>query len=207
MRIIKPITEPEVVAEFLRAEYFSPRFSDPIRSYLYSEGLSDQIILEPNLEIESQNNHRAKILNAARGYLDRKPGNVFHRFPDEVQWSWAQVSAEELSELYMPNHPAWMQITDNTRLLSVGAEYLMSSDPMGNPARFVRDFMSTFDSSAAYPPIIVVGRQIGSRLVVLEGSVRAISYWLLKDKINQVDLVIGLSPRMDEYDDCLTDNK
>ncbi len=191
-----------MISEFLRAEYFSPRFSEPIRDYLNTTGLSAEIILNPDLAADSENNNRAKILNSARGYLERKPGNVFNGFPSDVTWNRVEISTNDLGEIFLPNHPTWLQITQNTRLLRVGAQHLMVSDPTGNPARFVRDFMSNYTSDDSYPLIMAVGRDLYSRLVILEGSVRSISYWLMREKIKFVEILIGTSPQMNQYDAC-----
>jgi len=201
MQTIETVSEPYVVAKFLEAEYFSPRFSEPIHKYMRDHGLSDQIILSPNVNNSTDNDVRARILNAARGYLDRQRGSIFDGFPNDVEWMRVRYPTSELGGVLLSTYPEWQVITRNTRLLSEAADYLMSTDPQGNPARFVRDFVFSFNPEVEYPPIVLLTDENSSRYVLLEGAVRSISHWLLRDRVTVVNGIIGRSAHMKQWHD------
>lgn len=189
-------SEDSVIREFLKAEFSSPRFSAPIHNYLTQNGLSEKIIFDQKSNSEEDSQKRREILNAARSFIDRKPGTLFHQFPYDVEWSRIKIPTRKLGQILMPCYHTWMEITRQTRLLQEAADYLMKADRSSNPACYVRNFISEFHASRIYPPVIYVTDDSSSGYAVLEGAVRSISYWLLRDEVPFIEGFLGTSPSM-----------
>ena len=73
MRRLRPSSEAEMVALFLRTELPAARFRDTLRDLLDQAGLPGRVITDPNLDDPAENQARAQILTRHRGYgTDRK---------------------------------------------------------------------------------------------------------------------------------------
>jgi hypothetical protein len=80
VRVIRPSSEAEMVATFLRGELGSERFGAAIRA-----AVDERLLLEPDLEDEEANARRRAALEATRAY-ERREG-LFHGLPDDCAGS------------------------------------------------------------------------------------------------------------------------
>ncbi len=79
MRIIKRISENEMVAVFLKAEIYSLRFQNNILHLLQTKNFQRDIIDHPNLHDPVENAARKQLLTEFRGY--KINDGVFKDFP------------------------------------------------------------------------------------------------------------------------------
>ena len=82
--MLRPVDEAEVVAAFLGTELDSPRFGPGIAEVLEERRLPAELISAPDLGDESQNEARAAVLEAHRGWLTRT--ELFEGLPREIDW-------------------------------------------------------------------------------------------------------------------------
>jgi hypothetical protein len=97
MRRLRPSSEAEMVALFLRTELPSDRFGDQLRALLQLAGLPERVITAPDLGDDAENQARLRLLTQQRGYGTRT--ELFDGFPDDVFWQWMVVTPAELARV------------------------------------------------------------------------------------------------------------
>src|SRR5262252_4328088 len=90
MRRLRPSSEAEMVALFLRTELPAPRSRDALRALLEREGLPERVVTGPDLGDAAGNRARLRLLTQHRGYGTRT--ELFDGFPDDVCWQWSDSS-------------------------------------------------------------------------------------------------------------------
>ena len=71
MRWLRPSSEAEMVALFLRTELPAARFRDTLRALLQSHGLPESVITTPDLGDDAENQARLRLLTEHREYGTR----------------------------------------------------------------------------------------------------------------------------------------
>src|SRR5438105_3282161 len=97
MRRLRPSSEPEMVALFLRTELLSGRWRDDLRALLKRAGLSDRVVTAPDLSDDAENRARLRLLTGYRGYGIRT--EIFEGFPGDVRWQWMAITPTELARV------------------------------------------------------------------------------------------------------------
>ena len=72
MKIIKRISEDEMIAEFLKAEINSPRFGKKIIDSLKKDKKTKKILIKPDLKNPNENIYRNNLLGKVRGFGKNK---------------------------------------------------------------------------------------------------------------------------------------
>ena len=97
MRRMRPSSEAEMVALFLRTELPAARHRDDLRALLERGGLSERVITAPDLGDDAENQARLRLLTWHRGYGTRT--ELFDGFPDDVRWQWMAITPAELARV------------------------------------------------------------------------------------------------------------
>jgi hypothetical protein len=200
MRKIRDASEDEMIAIFLRTELSSVRFRQKLELHIQQEKIDTRIIQEPDWRNASENVLRRKLLGAYRGYGQNR--DYFPDFPAHVRWEWVGLSREELEQVRYINWEYWLDLTDGTRMAIDGARnalagkvvYDVSSDKLVSLAIALRQ-------GAQFPPLILVAKDIGSPLVVMEGHARLTAYLIAPECIpTELEVIIGYSEQMTGWD-------
>jgi hypothetical protein len=187
MRRLRPSSEAEMVALFLRTELPAARFRDTLRALLDQASLPDHVITDPNLDDHAENQARAQILTRHRGYGTRT--ELFEGVPRDVRWQWMAITPAELATVRYIDYDYWVELSGGTRLAGV-APFGVSSDWALGLARAVAD-------GARFPPLILVTTGLSDDLVVLEGHARLTAYMLCPDRLPpELEVLVGSSPGM-----------
>jgi hypothetical protein len=99
MRVIGPATEDDMVLSFLRAEVESSRFSGDLLAALASLGLDRTLVDRADPRDVEANLSRRRVLEQYRGPRRGPGAGIFGGFPDDISWSWAMLTPEELGEV------------------------------------------------------------------------------------------------------------
>jgi hypothetical protein len=187
MRTLRPSSEAEMIAVFLRGELASPRFGPRVR-----EVVDERLVLEPDLEDANENEQRDAALTAVRGYAGRE--GVFGRFPHEVHWEWVGLTRDEVLSIRYIDYSYWVELSGGSRRPVDAVERIRAGDDVfGVPSTSFLD-VELEDP----PPLIVVGD--GTKLVVLEGHVRLTVYALRPELLpDELEVLLGRSPRIAEW--------
>jgi hypothetical protein len=111
-------TENDMIVAFLRAEIDSSRYDDHITGHMTQMGFTRKLIDEPNLADANENRAR-KALLGYRGYEVRR--YLFSGFPLDATWRRVALEEADFRELRYANYPVWRDLSDDTRLVSIGA--------------------------------------------------------------------------------------
>jgi hypothetical protein len=116
MRLLRPSSEAEMVALFLRTELPSDRWGEGLRALLERAGLPERVISAPDLgdEAENQARPRLRLLTEQRGYGTRT--ELFDGFPDDVRWQWMAITPAELASVRYIEYDYWIELSGGTRL-------------------------------------------------------------------------------------------
>lgn len=212
MRIVKSISEAEMVALFLATEYPSPRTHQHIQQVLQREGWSQGIIEQPNLRDGQENAQRQSILGAYRGYgqntdyfkslpLDAQYMDYFEGFPPDVQWERAMLSRQELEQVKYIEYDYWVELSGGSRLPRDGARTILAGDEVfGVSHQGVLQMAEAFRSGARFPSLILVGKSPESLLVVLEGHMRLTAMFLAPECLPaELEVIVGFSEQIERW--------
>ncbi|RJO60115.1 hypothetical protein C4544_07200 [candidate division WS5 bacterium] len=199
LKIVKPITEDEMIAVFLKAEIVSKRFGKRVLDAVKDESVSRIIIDKPDLEDNQENRKRRKVLAAARCYGENKA--LFSGFPNDVKWYRAVITGEGLKKVKYIPEDYWVNISKGTRLPKVAVETIKSGEEIfrqKNNAFW--EVAKTVKKGIRLPELILVGINVDSMLVVIEGHLRITGYVFDSEHTPQnLEVIIGLSEHMTEW--------
>lgn len=200
MRSIAPIAEAEVIAVFLKTEIESPRFAPGILEQLVRDGQTRELVDHPDLQSETQNQYRRRLLGELRG-LGRNI-SLFENFPENVRWERALITSEELGQVRYINYSYWNELSGGPRLAADAALRLRCrlTEVYGQSTAVFWEMSNALRQEARFPELILVGTDEHSPLVVLEGHVRLTAYLLRPEVIpNPLPVVVGYSSRMGRW--------
>ncbi|HEX3723338.1 MAG TPA: hypothetical protein VHV31_11130 [Nitrolancea sp.] len=212
MRTVRPIREAEMVSLFLATEYSAPRTHHNIQQVLQREGCPPSIIEHPNLDDAHENACRRSILGSFRGYgqppdfftglpFDVEYVNYFEGFPPDVRWQRAMFSQQELAQVKYIDYDYWVELSGGSRLPRDAARNILANDEVfGVSNRTVLWMADAVRSGAQFPPIILVGKDRASSLVLLEGHMRITAMFLALDCLpSELEVVVGFSQQIERW--------
>ncbi len=207
MRLLRPSSEAETIAEFLRQEYAShDRYGAQIDACLAEEGVPARLLMEPDLADPGANADRRRVLARYRGY-GAGGYSYLTDFPDTgVVWNWVALTPDELLASRYIGFPAslWMHLSAGTRDPRVAAERINAGyDTPDRDSRTFMDLAAKLRSGLTVPPPTLVSADGGDTRVILEGHTRITAYALAPETIPaETHVILGTSPsiaRWDEY--------
>jgi hypothetical protein len=196
MRWLRPSSEAEMVALFLRTELPAARFRDTLRALLERAGLPERVITDPDLGDNAENQARLRLLTEHRGYGTRT--GLFDGFPDDVRWQWMAMTPAELAGVRYIDYDYWVELSGGTRLAVDAAPRIRAGvAPFGVPSDWALGMARQVAQGARFPPLILVTTGPGSDLVVLEGHARLTAFMLARDQLPpELEVLVGSSPAM-----------
>jgi hypothetical protein len=198
MRRLRPGSEAEMVALFLRTELPAARFRDTLQALLDQAGLPESLITEPDLDDPAENQARERLLTAHRGYGTRT--GLFEGFPHDVRWEWMAITPAELARVRYIDYDYWVELSGGTRLAVDAAPRIRAGvAPFGVSSDWALGMAQAVADGARFPPLILVASGPSGDLVVLEGHVRLTAYMLCPEGLPpELEVLLGTSPGMDK---------
>ena len=196
MRWLRPSSEAEMIALFLRTELPAARFRDTLRALLQSHGLPESVITDPDLGDDAENQVRLRLLTEHREYGTRT--GLFEGFPDDVSWQWMAITPAELATVLYIDYDYWVELSGGTRLAVDAAPRIRAGvAPFGVSSDWALGMAREVARGARFPPLILVTTGPGGDLVVLEGHARLTAYMLARDQLPpELEVLVGSSPAM-----------
>ncbi|MGH3396529.1 MAG: hypothetical protein ACRDPO_17745 [Streptosporangiaceae bacterium] len=193
MKLLRKVPEAAMVAAFLKAEFSSPRFSGDLKKTMRSLGAAEVVITHPDTTDMLENDLRARVLGAYRGYQQDR--EMFDGVPDALIWHEAEMTREEIGDLRYVDYSYWNELTDNTHLVKDGVKNIQAGKMIFGVAhdRFWTVTDRILRGEHDFEPIILWGRDSGSPLEILEGHLRATAFGLAGDKApGTIHVLVGL---------------
>ena len=113
--MIGPATEDDMVLALLRAEIESSRFAADLLATLAGRGLDRSLVDRADLNDPDANLKRLEVLEEHRGPRRGPGAGILGGFPDDVSWSWAMLTPEELADVRYIHWDYWLEVSGGTR--------------------------------------------------------------------------------------------
>ncbi|MCU1253838.1 MAG: hypothetical protein JWM83_137 [Candidatus Angelobacter sp.] len=187
MRKVRRLTEPEVIAEFLRGEFFQKEY-DADRDRFAS------IVHYPNLTDASENEIR-------RILLFRRRDSMWWELPEDRQWWEIDFGPEDVELISVFPRAHWRKIArGNFKALDVAARIRQLKET--EPNEFIKkisDICSKLPTDLPRGMIILLGIDEKHRLTLLEGNHRFMASLLAggPEHLRKARMVAVFSPQME----------
>jgi hypothetical protein len=198
MRLLRPISEDEVVAVFLRTEIESPRWREQIEEILARDGRDAAVIRRPDLSDPAANTYRRHLLEGYRAYEQRD--GLFGRFPRDVEWHRASLTPGELLDILFIDWDWWLTVSGGSRRPRDAARLIASGAIAGASGPGHEPIAVALRTDSPPPELIAVTTPAKSKLVLLEGHVRLTAYALYPEYLPaELEILLGVSDHMAEW--------
>ncbi|HEY1902271.1 MAG TPA: lipopolysaccharide biosynthesis protein [Terracidiphilus sp.] len=188
VRLIRRISEDEVIAEFLKSDFHTSAFRE------YHESLG-QVVRSPNFDDAGENAKR-------RALLFIRHLALWKELPAGTEWYELEIDEADLGQIRVFPRAQWRKLARGSFLINdiaegmrtrrhlVDAPFLKKIDSIGD--RFVED-------DPGFAAVILIGLNESEPLTILDGNHRLVSAILAPEGgLKKVRFMCGLSPRMTE---------
>lgn len=193
MILKRRITEAEVLAEFLKNEFYQKEYDNDREKFEY-------LVLDPDLTDENQNSIR-------RALLYRRRGHMWRELPKDTVWHEAEITADDLKRIRVFPRAYWRRISNGSFLLSEIVKRIRDAsaakrDPALSKIQLLRYRLQRDSVSSA---VLLIGVDEDQPLTILEGNHRLAAAMLVSPRLVQTGfrVLCGLSSRM--YESCWYD--
>jgi hypothetical protein len=186
---LRKIGEAEVIAEFLRNEFYQADFH-------YDREKYEKIVLEPRLDNQLENAVR-------RALLFRRRGHMWRELPADTEWWTVQLEPEDVARIRVFPRAQWRKIAAGGYQLGDIVQRIRSNHFSNGVRKFVSKIQSLSyrlrrendDSS-----VLLIGIDERRPLTILEGNHRVVAALLASPDIllAQFRVLCGFSPHMNE---------
>src|SRR5579864_1691172 len=104
LSIARPMSEKQVIAEFLRSEFHHPEFEE-------YRGEFEYLVTQPDLECDRENALRRALLFLRRGAMWRE-------LPDDTQWFKVELSLKDLERIRFFPRAQWRRVAEGSFYLT-----------------------------------------------------------------------------------------
>lgn len=187
MRKLRRITEAEVIAEFLKNEFYQEEFH-------HDRGNFERLVLEADITNETENALR-------RALLYRRRGHMLRELPGDTQWWEVVIERTDLNLLRVFPRAQWRSLADGSFLLRDIVERIRSVRFGGR----TRDFISKV-TALSYrlrtekdtSSVMLIGIDEEKPFTILEGNHRLTAALLAGSEVleNRFRVLCGFSPSM-----------
>jgi hypothetical protein len=188
MRKLRRLTEAEIIAEFLRGEFFQKEY-DADRERFAS------LVEHPNLTDATENEIR-------RILLFRRRDTMWWELPEDRQWWEVEFEPEDVEQVSVFPRAHWRKIArGNFKALDVAARIRQLKD--SEPNEFVKkisDICANLSSDIPQGMVIFLGIDEEHRVTLLEGNHRFIASLLAggPEHLRKARMVAVFSPQMEK---------
>ena len=187
MKIVRPLTEHEVISAFLRSEFHHPEFEEYRREFSH-------LVEEPDLTSNRENALRRALLFLRRGAMWRE-------LPDQTQWFEVQLTREDLSRLRFFPRAQWRRVAEGSFYSTDVIENLRvkwQESPQDDFFQKLRRLSGPVREGLVNPTILLIGVDASSPLTILDGNHRIAAAMLSQSPaaLESFRFLCGLSPAM-----------
>jgi hypothetical protein len=188
LKLIRRVTEDEVIAEFLKSEFDNPAFKD-------YQATMREIVNMPNFDDGNENAKRRALLFIRHLALWRE-------IPNGTQWYEVEVNEPDLDHIRVFPRAQWRKLARGNFSITEVVENLQEHR-YTLEAPFLSKIASIGDELAKGTPefgaVILIGLDENRPLAVLDGNHRLVAALLASPKrLQKLRFICGLSPRMTE---------
>jgi hypothetical protein len=184
---LRIIPEPEVVAEFLKAEYYRAEFDHDRQQF-------ERLVYVPDLNNEKENTLRQAL-------LFRRRGAMWRELPSDIQWWEIEPEEQDLKHINVFPRAQWRTISDgNFQALHVAARIRrqLEEGKTDDLLAKIKVLKTRLQYEGPKSTIMLIGVDDTHPVTLLEGNHRFVSSLLLPREImlRRLRLICGFSPNM-----------
>lgn len=189
MKRLRRVTEAEVIAEFLKNEFYQEEFHQVREKF-------EELVLAAHIEDDTANALR-------RALLFRRRGHMWRELPSDTQWWEVQIEPQDLERVRVFPRAQWRRVANGSFLLKDIVKRIRTK-PFGGRTR---DFIAKVQALSYHlrnhqdrSAVLLIGIDDKSPVTVLEGNHRLTAALLVSPEIlqNRFRVFCGLSQRMSE---------
>lgn len=189
MKKLRRVTESEVVAEFLKNEFYQEEFHHDRHQF-------ESLVLQADISDENANAVR-------RALLFRRRGHMWREIPPDTAWWEVEIEAEDLDRVRVFPRAQWRRVADGSFLLSDVAERIRNQRFRGKTRDFIARVQALsyhLRTSAEESAVVLIGIDDSLPVTILEGNHRLTAALLASPTVlrTRFRVFCGLSPRMSE---------
>jgi hypothetical protein len=189
MKRLRRVTEAEVIAEFLKNEFYQEEFQRDRERF-------EQLVLSADTSNEEDNAIR-------RALLFRRRGHMWRELPLDTQWWEVQIEEQDLPRIRVFPRAHWRKIANGSFLLSDIVERIRGGQFAGPTKDFISKIQSLSYRLRTEPDqssVLLIGINEQQPVTILEGNHRLTAALLASPTIlkNRFRILCGFSPRMSE---------
>lgn len=188
VRLIRRITEDEVIADFLKSEFYRPVFRD------YQDILHD-IVSNPNLEDAAENAKR-------RALLFIRHFALWKELPPGTEWYEVEIGNADLDKIRVFPRAQWRNFAPRTFSIIEVAERMrkrqgIDSSAFQSKIAMIGNRLQREDDDLG--TVLLIGVNENEPLTVLDGNHRLVASMLTTPRrTERLRFLCGFSPRMTE---------
>jgi len=190
MKRLRRVTEAEVVAEFLRNEFYQEEFHRDRQQF-------EHLVLDADVTREDENMLR-------RALLFRRRGHMWRELPPDTQWWEVQLDPEDLCKLRVFPRAHWRKIANGSFALQDIVERIRNhrrtSGRIGDFISKVHSLSYQLRFGHEVSSVIIIGEHDDSMKTIIEGNHRLTAAMLAAPESlhTHFRIFLGMSLRMDE---------
>ena len=187
LSILRPMSEHEVIAEFLRSEFHHPEFEEYRKEF-------EHLVSNPNLE-----SHRENALRRALLFLRR--GAMWRELPEDTKWFKVELRTGDLSRIRFFPRAQWRRVAEGSFYLSDVVECLRLKGQESPDDEFFRKLdrmANSMHETLVNPTVLLIGVDERSPLTILDGNHRMAAAMLAQPPaaFESFQFICGLSRDM-----------
>ena len=187
LRLLRPVPEEEVVAEFLRSEFYHPQF-DPYRRDF------QHLVEHADLENTQENFVR-------RALLFRRRGRLWRELPADTQWWEIELTARDLARLQSFPRNEWRRFAGGGFYLTEMIGRIEAELAHGRQSRFLKKLgaiANDLRGNEVPDSVLLIGIDEHHPLTIIEGNHRIAAAILTMPESahRRFRFYCGLSPNM-----------
>lgn len=189
LRIIRPVSEDEVIAEFLKSDFNNSAFDD------YQQALRG-LVRTPNLENSRENAKR-------RALLFIRHSDLWRELPGETEWFEVEVGPANLTQIRVFPRALWRKLARGNFTVTAIVERLRTFRGRNSGEKTflskVADMGGSFRHDTDPGAVLLIGLTESQPVTILDGNHRLVAAILTSpETMLRLRFFCGLSPRMTE---------
>jgi O-antigen/teichoic acid export membrane protein len=188
VRLIRRVSEDEVIAEFLKSDFHAPAFQ------AYQEDLRE-VVSNPNLDDAGENAKR-------RALLFIRHLSLWKEIPAGTEWYEVEINEADLGRIRVFPRAQWRKLArGNFSITEVVEGMRARQDPVNSLflSKIARIGDQLLQEDPGFSAVILIGLNERELLTVLDGNHRLVAAMLASpSRLKKLRLLCGLSSRMTE---------
>ena len=188
LRLIRRVSEDEVISEFLKSDFDNPAFKD-------YQSTMRAIVSKPNFENANENAKRRALLFIRHLALWRE-------IPHGTKWYEVEINEPDLDHIRVFPRAQWRKLAKGNFSITEVVENLQERRDLLE-APFISKITSIGDElgreEADFGAVLLIGLDENKPLAILDGNHRLVAALLASpQRLEKLKFICGLSPRMTE---------